>query len=377
MGTAQGGTKNLLILAGEDSGDLHGAELVRELLKHPGIRVYAYGGQRMQKAGAHLLKNTMDTAVVGVFEVLKALPRLLSLQKRIRQWVVQNLPQAVIMIDYPGFHMRQLSHLAGLVSVFYYIPPKVWAWKPGRARLLLEHCRRIYTIFPFENRYFPGENTRYFGHPLMDTTRPSMNKNEFLNLLGLKPSERLVGLLPGSRKMEVRTMLPEFLKTAESLSQRHRDLVFAVARPTSMPESFYTQIRKSKLPIRLVENQSLELIGASHLILATSGTVTLEAAILKTPMLICNKVHPITKFAFDKLAQTRWVGLPNIIAGREISPEFLQQKMKAEELFTYASRLLADDVLWQHQVDELEKVVKRLGEPGVVSRVAGDMVASL
>ncbi|MBW7874898.1 MAG: lipid-A-disaccharide synthase [Candidatus Cloacimonetes bacterium] len=366
--------QNILILAGEESGDMLGANLISCLrATRPDLRIYAFGGLRMKEAGAQLLFNTLDTAVVGVFEVLKALPKLLALEKKILSWVVTNLPRAILLIDYPGFHLRLLPRLAGLVPVYWYIPPKVWVWKPGRAALLEKLCKKVYTIFPFEKTWFPQKGA-YFGHPLIDSTKPALDRDEFLKSLGLDPKSRVIALMPGSRKQEISRMLPEFLKAARTLKSKFPDLEFILPRPNSVSESMY---RLDGYPVKMICGNSVEVMHSAQIVLATSGTVTLEAAILRKPMVICYQVNWLTYLAFQHLSSVSWVGLPNILAGKEICPELLQKNMQAEKIVEVVSGLIREPKRLQAQIENLHTIVASLGEDGVNQRIAGDLAESL
>jgi len=351
-----------------------GANLISALRNtRPDLRVYAFGGLKMKEAGAQLVHNTLDTAVVGVFEVIRALPKLLALEQKILSWVVANLPKAVVLIDYPGFHLRLLPRLAGLVPVYWYIPPKVWVWKPGRAELLEKFCRRVYTIFPFEKDLFPTRGA-YFGHPLIDSTKPATNRDEFLQSLGVDPKSRVIALMPGSRKQEISRMLPQFLQVAKMLKSKFPDLEFLLPRPASVPESLYNT---KGFPVKLVQGQSVEVMHSAQMVLATSGTVTLEATILRKPMVICYRVNWLTYLAFQYLSKVKWVGLPNILAGKEICPELLQKDMQAEKIVETIASYIRDSKRIQAQVESLDTIALSLGLDGVNQRIASDLAERL
>jgi len=363
------------MLAGEESGDLHGSHLVKALLagKTP-PQVFAFGGERMRQAGAELIVNTLKNSVVGISEVIRSLPALMGRAREVKDWIARHPVDVTILIDFPGFHLRLLPHLASLGKTVYFIPPKVWVWRANRAEQLLRYCDRIYTIFPFEKDYF-SEKTRYFGHPLVDVVKASKKREEFLGSLELNPDLRYLALVPGSREQEISKMLPLFLQAAERLAGRKDLGGFLIPKASSIDKACY-QIPKrvGTLPLILVEKDSYSLLNACDLALATSGTVTLEASILNTPMIISNQGSWITYMAFKTLSRIPFLGLPNILGGKEICPELLQNEASAENLEHFASLYLDSPRILEDQVRELKKVNSKLGQPGVFEKIADDIV---
>ncbi|MBT3785106.1 lipid-A-disaccharide synthase, partial [bacterium] len=355
------------------SGDLHGSYLVRAFnaLKTP-PEVYAFGGKHLQSEGADLVENTLETSVVGISEVLFALPSLFKRARKIKDFIKTHDLDLVILIDYPGFHLWILPEISRLVPTVYYIPPKVWVWKESRARKILEFCHRVYTIFPFEQRFFP-EKSRYFGHPLLDIVKPKLNREEFLLSQGLDPAKRYVGLVPGSRSQEIKKMLPLFLEVSRKLS-REENLGFLLPHAPSLDLQEYQNIDPDlESVVRICEGETYSLLGSCDFILATSGTVTLEAAILGTPMLICNRGSALTYLAFQALSKVRHLGLPNILKQEEICPEYLQNDANLENLFNAAKSYLQDASKLEEQKKHLFEVRELLGEPGVLAKISQDM----
>jgi lipid-A-disaccharide synthase len=364
----------VLMLVGEESGDLHGSHLVRALLaSKTSLEVFAFGGERMRQAGAQLIVNTLKNSVVGVSEVLKSLPTLMTRAREVKDWIAKHPVDLTILIDFPGFHLRLLPHLASLSKTVYFIPPKVWVWQAKRASQILRYCDRIYTIFPFEKDYF-AEKSRYFGHPLVDIVKAPRKRGEFLDSLGLSPSLRYLALVPGSREQEISRMLPLFLEAAERLATRKDLGGFLIPKTSSLDSRCYRVPEKvGGLPLVLHEGDSYSLLNACDLALATSGTVTLEASILETPMIISNQGSWITYLAFKALSRIPFLGLPNILGGKEICPELLQNEASAENLEHFAALYLDSPRILEAQVRELERVNSKLGRPGVFEKIARDI----
>lgn len=364
--------RKILILAGEESGDLHGSYLVESLLKLSiPLKIFAMGGQKMKLSGAELLENTLESSVVGISEVLWAIPSLIKRQQRIQKFVEYERPDLIIFIDFPGFHLRLMPNLAGLAPMAYYIPPKVWVWKQNRALKILKFCKRIYTIFPFENSYFPNKAS-YFGHPLVDFVKPESSLNEFKQRYCLEDETFTVALVPGSRQQEIIKMLPRFCAAAK-LVANIRKVKWLLPLADSISENNLPQDFLHDLDIQIIRGCTYDAIKHSDLIIATSGTVTLEATLLGTPMIICNRASWVTYMTFKLLSKIPYVGLPNIISNAEICPEMLQSDTEPIKLSELILDYLDKPQKLQKQKEDLSRVVQTLGEPGVVERVSNHM----
>lgn len=368
--------RQVLILTGEESGDLHGAHLARAFQRLPiPPKLFGYGGKHLEAAGVHLVENTLETSVVGISEILMAIPNLFARAKRVINFIKNQSLDLLVLIDFPGFHLWILPQVSRFVPTVYYIPPKVWVWKENRARKIMRFCQRVYTIFPFERHYFP-EKSKYFGHPLLDIVTCTYSRDDFLLSKGLDTKRRYIGLVPGSRIQEIRKMLPLFLEVAQRLAAVG-DYGFLVPQASSIELEEYKKLDPEiESKVTLCEGDTYSLISACDLILATSGTVTLEGAILGTPMLICNKGSSLTYFAFRLLSKVRYLGLPNILKNQEICPEFLQNDANVDRLFDSVRTLLADGDLLAKQKKQLDEVRELLGEQGVLDRITSDMQES-
>lgn len=364
--------RKILILAGEESGDLHGSYLVESLLKlSMPLKIFAMGGQKMKLSGAELLENTLESSVVGITEVLWAIPSLIKRKQRIHRFVEYERPDLIVFIDFPGFHLRLMPSLSGMAPMAYYIPPKVWVWKQNRALKILKFCKRVYTIFPFENSYFPRKAS-YFGHPLVDFVKAKSSLDEFKQRYSLEEEVFTVALVPGSRQQEIVKMLPRFCEAARLVSSTKK-VKWLLPLADTISENDLPHGVLHDLDVQIIRGCTYDVIKYSNLIIATSGTVTLEATLLGTPMIICNRASWVTYMAFKILSKIPYVGLPNIISNSEICPEMLQSDTEPIKLSQLILDYLEKPERLQQQKENLRKVVQTLGEPGVVERVSTHM----
>ena len=375
MGPFRDGAVNIFLSAGEASGDLHGSYLVRAIrARHPEAHITCLGGPLLQQAGARVLVDNRDLAVVGLFEVLSHAKVVYKAWQHIKAHIIRNRPQLIILIDFPDFNMllARLARRFG-VRVFYYISPQVWAWRAGRVHTLKRLVDRMAVILPFESDFYRryGMKTDYVGHPLLDVLHGVPSVETARSRYRRNPPGPVVGLLPGSRQGEIRSLLPTLLETAAVLHERIPQLTFLLPVAASLDaEEIAAQAGRWQLPLRIVPGDTYGVIRAADLLLTTSGTVTLEAAILGTPMIIIYRVSNLTYYAGRHLIKVRHVGLPNLVAGRSIVPELLQQEATTERIAAEALSHLQQPELLQRQRRELNDIRRQLGEPGVAARVA-------
>jgi len=358
-----------LLVAGEASGDLYGSVLVAELRRRfPSWRFSAFGGAKMAAAGAKLVCPLVDEAVIGISEALARLPRYWRIWCQLKHLLRTERPSPVIVIDYPGFNVRvaRFARSLGLRTI-YYIPPKVWVWKSWRAADLARLSDLIVTIFPFEpplyERY--DGNAVYVGHPLVDLVPPADST----------PDPNLVALLPGSRSQEIARLLPRFLAAAEIIRRRRPATTFAIPRAHTVAPSMLTEhlARHPDLPVAVVDDDTAAVLHRSRAALAASGTVTLEAAIIGTPMVVAYAVNLLSALVFRWFVHPPHVGLPNIVAGRTVCPELLQDDATPERLAETLLPLVDDGPTRQAQLDGLSDVRRLLGEPGAIGRIVSAM----
>jgi len=367
------------ILAGEPSGDLHGSNLIRSLLKaDPAAEIECWGGDLMNEAGGKLLKHYRETAFMGAWEVLVNIRSVMSNFDVCRRQIAGFNPDVVILIDYPGFNLRIAKYAKGLgLKVFYYISPKFWAWREARVKLVKKYVDRLYIIFPFEVGFYRkhGYEARYLGNPLIDNTeafrRDTGDSNSVRETLGLD-SRPVIALLSGSRQQEVKHILPEMVKVANSFP----DYQFVVAAVAHLPAELYREITEP-FPVKTVTGKTYELLTVAEASLVTSGTATLEAALFNVPQVVCYKTSAFTYKLSMMFLKVRFISLVNLIMDREIVTELVQDKLNEMTLHRELSLILRSGYKHQVMIENYSVLRLEMGGAGASSRVAEDIVYSL
>ncbi len=366
----------VFIIAGEASGDLHGSNLIRALkARLPQARFVGVGGPHMEEAGLEVLFPISDLAVVGMVEVISHISPILKAFGLITGWLRNEKPDLLILIDYPDFNLRVASRAKRLsIPILYYISPQVWAWRQGRVKKLRRLVDRMAVILPFEEDFFRshGMDVDFVGHPLLDVVKASIPRDEFCRKIGFDPGRPVIGLVPGSRRGEVLRLFPLMADAAERISRERHDVQFVVPLAPSLdPEILKLDNRSSNYPvIRVVRGQTYDAIAASDLIIAASGTVTLEAGILDTPMIVTYKVSPITYLLGRYLIKVPFASLINLVTGYRLVPELLQWDATPERLSTEALSLLEDPVKRENMINGLKKIKDILGGHGAAGKAA-------
>ncbi len=357
------------INVGELSGDIHAADLLVALQKEmPGLTAVGMGGPALTRAGQRNLLSIEALSVMGIAEVLSALPRAVCMLSRIRKHMETLRPRAVILVDAPEFNFRVARIARRLrIPVYYYIPPKVWAWRTGRVEFLRHHVRHLLCILPFETDFYArrGLAAEYTGNPLAEQLHPLLESN------AVSPVPNRIGLMPGSRRKEIRALLPEFGRTARILLRERPNLEFYCLRAPNMSEEELRSLWPTDLPVRfeLPENRHA-LMQTCRCIVAASGTAVLETALLGVPTVIAYRVSRFSALVGRLLIKVPWVGLPNLILNREVFPELLQDKARGEELAAAVAAWL-DSTEKERAVREALREVRRLcGPPGCAARAA-------
>ena len=365
----------MLIVAGEASGDMHGAALIDELRKiRPGLAFYGIGGDAMRKAGVELVFHARQMSFLGFLEVLKHVPFIRRVFKTLSDLLKSRRPDIAVLIDYPGFNLRLAGRIRKhCIPVFYYISPQVWAWGRGRVRQMAERIDRIAVIFPFEESIYrqAGIPVRYVGHPLKDQVKVGLTKSDFFRELDLKPKTPLVGLLPGSRKQEVGRLLPVMVEAFRILQQDIPDLHALVGMaPTLTREDYVHRIPAGLESVRLVEGKTYEIMAHSDAVMVASGTATLETAILGTPMVILYKMAPISYLLSRLLVKIKYIGLVNIVSGKSVVPELVQGEARPRQIADAVRPLLLSPKETADMRRELKAVSDKLGTGGASTRTA-------
>lgn len=374
---------SLFILAGEASGDLHGAALARALReRQPDIALAGMGGPSMREAGVEVIHDVTPLAAVGITEVLGVLRRINAVFNDMVAELECRRPDAVVLIDYPAFNLRfaRWAHRRG-VRVVYYICPQVWAWHTSRVKLLRRYTHKRLVILPFEPAFYAryGVEATFVGHPLIDSLAPYRHSRRFTEELGLKRDSFILGILPGSRNNEIQRLLPAMLGAAERIAAELGNVTLATApAPSVAPEEYNSWPARTRLPLRLLPGRTYELMAASDLLLIASGTATLEAGIIGTPMIVTYKLAPFTAFlAWLLVRGVRHISLANLVAGREIVPELLQRSATPETIARTALDLIRGGRLPLMAQELAAEVRPRLGPPGAPARAAGEILALL
>ena len=370
----RGNMTKVLISAGEASGDLHAGAVTRVIKQlDPESEVFGMGGDCLREAGGEVLFDIKDHSVMGFVEVLRKLPDIWKLRNAFIELMEQRKPDVLLTIDYPGFNMRlaKLAKERG-IKVVSFIAPSAWAWRPSRAAGVVKVTDKIASIFPFEYDLYRsyGADIEFVGHPLVDMVHPSLPGEEAARLAGKRSGHPLVLLMPGSRAMEILRLLPDMLAAAELLKQIRPDIDFAMPRAMTIPKEMLERpIKQAGLDIKLTEGHNYDVMSSADLAIATSGTVTLEAALCGLGCVILYKASPVSFWIAKQVVEIPYIGLPNIVAGRLIEPELLQDDCTPERIADTARKLLEPERFSQLQRD-LREVREKLGEPGAVKRVA-------
>lgn len=366
-----------MLSVGEASGDLHGATLCRALRAlEPDVRLVGMGGGRMAAAGVEVILDPTAHAAVGTSEALGRIPSLYRAYRLMGQRLRDDRPRALVLIDFPEFNLRlaRRARRAG-VPVVYFVPPQLWAWRRGRVRQMAQRVSQVLAVFPFEAALYEHHHVpvEFVGHPLLDVLPLDLARDEARRRIQADPGHSLIGLLPGSRREEIARLLPPMLDAARRLAAAdgRRRFVLGLA-PTVPREQVLAHLRAAGgPPIELLSGNTYELMVAADVLLIASGTATLEAALLGTPMVLCYRVSRTTELIARMLTHVEWIGLPNLIAGRVVAPELIQAQVTGERLAAEAGRLLDEDpVAATAQRAAFKEVRARLGEPGVGQRAA-------
>ena len=364
-----------MIVAGEASGDLHGSYLMRSMKEIvPSISFYGIGGEKMAQEGMQLLAHTSDLAVMGLVEVFSRLRLILGVMNKLTRSFDTALPDLLILIDYPGFNLSlaKAAKKKG-IKIFYYISPKIWAWRKGRIKTIKAVVDRMALILPFEEQLYrdAGIAATFVGHPLLDEIDLKEKADELRNEFKLDQHRTNVALLPGSREKEVRSLLPEMLKAAEVLTERFPSTQFILpVAQTVKPEWVRRIINQYSVPVHLVNERAIDVLSLSDVVVVASGTAALETALLIKPMVIVYKVSPLTYLVGKRVVRVRHVGLPNIIAGRTIVPELIQNDFTAGRVAEEVTRILSDRQVRNNMIKDLSAIKESLGEAGASYRAA-------
>ena len=365
------------IIAGEASGDLHGSNLVASIRqKDPGAKIRAWGGEKMRRNGANVVKNYHDLAFMGFVEVLMNLNTILKNFNICKKDITEFNPDALILIDYPGFNLKiaKWAKKKGF-KVFYYISPQVWAWKRRRVYTIKKVVDKMLCILPFEKKFYDNYDVdcQFVGHPLLDEIAKvePVDKDKFYKANRLNPKKELIALLPGSRKQEVSRMLTVMLDVVKMFPNYQ----FVVACAPSLPVSYYKKIIGEKSNVRLVLNRTYQLLQLSSAAIVTSGTATLETALLDVPEVVCYKANKISYLIARQVARVKYICLVNLIMDRLVVKELIQGDMTANSIRDELQSLLNSSKRQKKLLEDYEELKYVLGNAGASDRAAETIIS--
>jgi lipid-A-disaccharide synthase len=355
--------------AGESSGDQHAANMFLELKKHqPDIKGFGMGGAKMALAGIDIRYDSGSIGVIGVVEVLKHYGEIRRALKLIQQLVSTERPDLLVCVDYKEFNLKlaRFAKQCG-VKVLFYVSPQVWAWRPGRVKTYGKAIDMMAVIFPFETTYYDAENVpvRYVGHPSVDKVHPQRSRLEDMAIFNLDEGNPVIGLLPGSRANEINRLLPIMLAAAEILQARTPGIQFMLPQADSISDELLeSYMCQSPVKITVIKNQPYDVIQCCDVVMTTSGTATIEIALLNVPMVITYKLAALTYWLGRWLVNTPFIGLPNIILGKGFIKELIQHEATSENLAEEIERILTDKFYADQMRDNLKQVKQQLGQGG-------------
>lgn len=364
-----------MIVAGEASGDIYGADLVREALtRDQQLHFFGIGGSRMREAGVETLVDSSAMAVVGLIEVIKHFDVISAAFKTLTRIIDSSPPDLLILIDYPGFNLRlaKVAKKAG-ITVLYYISPQIWAWRQGRVKKIARLVDHMAVILPFEAPFYEraGVPVTFVGHPMLDLVTVSMDKTSAAASFELDPARQTVGLFPGSRRNEIERLLPTIIEAAVLLKQQFPHLQFILPLASTLDErDIMPQLHAAGLDVTITRERIHDMIRACDAVVSVSGTVTLEIALVGTPMVIIYKLAPLTYQLAKRLVKVPNIGLCNIVAGTTVVQELIQDQANPRQIAAEISRLLTDHSYHDGICQQLRTIRAKLGHGGASRNVA-------
>ena len=373
--------KKIFIVCGEPSGDLMAASLAGAIKSlNPQIEISGVGGTYLAKAGAEIFYNIKELSVMGFFDVLKKLPKFFKLKQAILDKIEADKSDCLILVDFSGFNLRLASAVNKRIPVIYYVSPQVWASREGRIDCLRKFISMIVVLFKFEEEFSRQHQIQatYAGHPLIDLVKPLPEKQDFLNSFGINPNKKIIALLPGSRKQEIRIILPLMLKTAQFINKTIAETQFIIAKAPNLDIQIYQDIcAGSGLDLKIIDGKTYDCLNIAQASLVCSGTATLEAAIIGKPFVIVYKTNPFNYFLYRPQVKIPYIGMVNIVAGKLVVPEFIQFDAQPKLIAKSIIELLQNPLSANRMSQDLKAVKDSLGEPGAAERAAKHILSFL
>jgi len=365
-----------MIIAGEASGDLHAGKLIiaaRE--KNPDIHFYGIGADHVRNAGAEVLIDSKEMAVVGLVEIWAHRKTIFGALDQMRTSISDNPPDLLLLVDYPEFNLRLAKHAKQLgVKVLFYISPQVWAWRQYRVKKIKRLVDMMAVVFPFEEAFYLKHQVpvQFVGHPLVNEVKPSNNKAALKQEFNLHDTQPVIGLLPGSRKSEIKRLLGTILESAKRTKQHIPDVQFVLPLADTLDDDDVQPLLEdyADLNIIIIKKRAYDAIHCCDVVVTVSGTVTLEVALLKTPLVIINKGAWLTYAIVSRMLKIDHIGLCNIIADRRIAPELLQNDATPEKISDWLIKILTDQTVRTDMINGLSEVEPKLGGAGGIDNIA-------
>lgn len=364
-----------MVVAGEPSGDMHGARVIEEIKRlKPELKITAMGSDALSRVGADILVDPMGVSTIGFMEAIKNLKIHRSHIRLLKEYMRNNRPDLLFLVDYSGFNMimARVGKKMGIPVVDYF-PPTAWIWGKWRARWMARYDAVIAATLPMERDAYKkaGVEVKFVGHPLLDMVGTEKEDKEIYSKFEIDQTEKVIALMPGSRRSEIEALLPEMLTAAEKLQQKNPDYQFLLPLAPGIDKDFIAEkVGNYNLVLKIIKNVPYEVMKIADLIITASGTATLEALIMETPMIIVYKTGWTTYQLGSRLMNTDYIGMPNIIAGKKMVAEYIQDEVTAENIFFEAYHLLENDYLLQEKARGLADLKKELGSEGAVRRTA-------
>jgi lipid-A-disaccharide synthase len=365
----------IMLSAGEASGDLHGANLAEALKAvDPQVELIGMGGEQMRKAGVRIVYDIKNLGVIGIGEIIKKIPFFYKLRTFLVNTMKEEKPDALVCIDYPGFNMKLIEKAkeAG-IPVIYYILPTIWAWHKSRGNVIAEYTDLAVSLFPFEAEMYKkmGTNVVYGGHPLLDTVKPSMSKDEAYSFFGLQQGKKTVLFMPGSRVQEVQSLYGKMLAAGKLLQDKVEGLQFMVPKASTIDRHMLEEAaREANLEVHIGEERVYDMMNIADAAICASGTATLETALMGVPTLLVYRVNALTYWLSKILVHLDSIGLPNIISGHRIMPELWQDEVTPENIEAAVLPWLVDAAASEKARHLMTGVRCQMGEAGAVRRTA-------
>lgn len=368
--------KKIMIMAGEASGDMHGASLVGEIRKQDAsVDFSGVGSRRMKEAGVRMLADASELSVAGFTAVLARLGTIYRIYAHLKEFLRRERPDLLVLIDFPDFNilLGKTARKLG-IPVLYYISPQVWAWRKGRIKTIARMAKAVIVVFPFEVPLYEqaGVDVRFVGHPLADVVRSYLSPEQAKGAFGLDAARRTVALLPGSRKSELIHLLPDMLSAAQMLLARFPDLQFVLPVAPTLDSGFVRSfLDRAAVPVQVAEGRTYDVLRASDAAIVASGTATLETGLMAVPMVVVYRISALNYFILTKLVKgVKDIGLVNIVAGKRIVPELVQKDSTPRNMADAVTAMLSDPAYYRGMHDDLVQMRRQLGEAGASRRAA-------